>query len=258
MTRQDLKSGLWLPERPRLCSMFPAIHGVAGAAAAGGAASISKIQSASAISGQASSRAVTLGSTPIQNNWLIGVGMATNDSPAPTLSVSGFSEVFSPDFAVEYPPSFDGALQIFYKQAGASESTTVTLDCNTAAGTIGFAVAEFAGIASSPLDVSANNDETSDTSRVADSGTTATTAQADALAIVICCILDDDFDDNPTFSDSFTREASHKNNVDSQDASFAFGWKILSATGTQHTTCTWTGGGTAEERFSGIAVFKGA
>ncbi len=257
MMKYDPESGLWLPDKPRLCSLFPAIHGVAGASGSG-AAAISKIQSASAISGNASSRAVTLGSTPIENNWLIGVGMATNDSPAPTLSASGFSEVFSPDFAVTYGPGFDGALQIFYKQAGASESTTVTLDCNTTAGTIGFAVAEFAGIVSSPLDVSANNDETSGTSRVADSGTTATTAQANALAIAICCILDGDFDANPTFSDSFTREASHENETGSQDASFAFGWKILSATGTQHTTCTWTGGGGAEERYSGIAVFKGA
>ena len=237
--------------------MFPAIHGVAGAAA-GGSGTAVKVQNKSGTASTQNNLAVTFDSAPTENNLLVAVGWTT-DQAVQNLSIAGWTEAFS--LQVTYGSGLDGTVACFYKIAGASESSTVTLasDGPLTPESIGLHAMEWSGMATStPLDKTATNDETGSNSRVADTGTTAATAQANALAIAACCIADDDFDASPTFSGGYTRDADLSVGAGSADSSMAVGFKILSATGTQTTTCTWTGGGSSEERFSGIAVFKGA
>ncbi len=248
--RQDLKSGLWLPEPPRLCSMFPAIHGVAGAAAVG----IVKVQSADNTNVSATSVAATLGAAPTENNLL--VAMAWMDSTSPIiLSISGWTQAFS--LQVDFGAGGDGTIACFYKTAGASESSTVTLTLSAAADSMGVSVSEFSQMATSgQLDVTATSDESDSDSTTADSGTTAATAQSKAVAVAGWVAADDDLT-TPTFTNGFTEISTHSVDGGAAAGTMTVAFKILSATGTQQSSCTWAVGG-AEQRWSGIAVFKGA
>ncbi len=231
--------------------MFPAIHGVAGAAAGG---AIAKVQTADNTNVNSTSVVATLGAAPTENNLLVAMGWM-DDTAARTLSRSGWTQAFS--LQIDFGAGGDGTIACFYKTAGASESSTVTLTLSAAADSLGVSVSEFSQMATSgQLDVTATSDESDTNSTTADSGTTAATAQAKAVAVAGFVGADNDLA-SPTFTNGFTLISNHSADGGTAAGTMAVAFKILSATGTQQSSCTWGVGG-AEQRWSGIAVFKGA
>ena len=256
----DPKSGLWLSEKPRLCSLFPAIHGIAGAS--GPTSAIAKVQSKNNTAIDVTQVAVTLDAGPTQDNLLVAVGWMTDASPEPLHIVeAGWKKAQPSDLQVTFGFD-DGTLQVFYKIAGVSEGSTVTLAGDGATqDDMGIHVMEWSGmdtVLNDVRDVRVTNDETGGTSRIADTGTTPASTYASSLAIAACVIADNDFDATPTLSNGFTLDADLAVGDGGTDSTLAVGYKILSATGTQNMTSTWTGGGGAEQRFSMMVVFRGA
>ena len=207
------------------------------------------------------SLAATFDSAPAEDNLLVGVLYTRVFQPAYSLTVPiGFSEALQLNTAWA---TVDSDLVIFYKVAGSSESSIITFTIGNDGGTnstiITLHIMEWSGLlTSSPLDVTAEKDETSDNSLTSDTGTTGTTAVADSLVIAASAFGDDDFDaiESANWADSYTQQKEFVANTAGQDMTAAIASKILSSTGAQNTGLTLTGGGT-EQRWSGIAVFKG-
>ncbi len=232
--------------------------------ASGGAQpTLVQAKAASLIGQDMASISAVFDDTPIENNLLVCVCVQRVLSPAFTLAKpSGFTQalLLNTNWA-----STDSDLLIFYKVAGASESKNITVSLGNDGGSAQHPVAlyieEWANMATStPLDVTASNDETGSTGLVADTGTTAGTAEATSMVIAVCNFGDSDFDAivSGDFTNSFTLEKEFSlTGTLGADVTIGIAHKILSATGTQNTTLT-VAGGPAEERWSGIAVFKGA
>lgn len=256
MMRQDLKSGLWLPDWPRLCSMFPAVHGVAGAAAGGGGPAQVQKKTNSVV--EANDVTTTYDSTPTNGNLGIALYSHFEGGNRTLTAPSGWSTAFDVEFSWS---TVEVRLACFYKVFGESEGSDVFVDISAGGASVVFLhIEEWSGMAaSSPLDVSQTNDETASDGLTADTGTTAATAQASAVAFAVCNFADDDFDvpDSADWSDSYTQEVTSVLLSSGLACTFSTARKILSATGTQNTTLTMTGA-TGEQRWSGIAVFKGA
>lgn len=150
--------------------------------------------------------------------------------------------------------AFKPSVGIFYKEniAGGVESATVTLPVNSYAMAT---IVEFSGVAtSSSLDVVASSVLNASISGT--SGTTAATALADSVAIVVGCPQNN----TGTVTDlSSPAETAYTSIYASQfvGAGHAVGdqsYKILSATGTQSGFWSWT----ESANFAGaIAVFSG-
>jgi len=205
--------------------------------------------------------AATFDAMPAENSLIIVRASFIDRDNNVSMSIpTGFSQAFNLEIFVD--TDLDGACACFYKVAGVSESSLVTVLMSNNARASSIEIMEWGGMAtSSPLDVVATNDETSSTGLICDTGTTAATAIADSVVVAICCIGDDDFDE-PESSDwinSYTQSNTFSLNGaggSPTDYTVAMAHKILTATGTQNTTLTHAGG-SGEERWSGIAVFKG-
>lgn len=199
--------------------------------------------------------AATFDSAPIENNLLIGiVGFFRAGGLSTVTPTAGWSTAFALNIE-----AFGGVV-VFYKVAGASESSTFTVTFNKDILANGLQIMEWSGMATaSPLDVQTSNDETGGTGLVADTGTTAATAQASEVAFAICQFYDDDFNvpGSGDWTDSYTQSKTWSLTNEADGLTIGIAYKILSATGTQNTTLTLSGG-TSEERASGIATFKGA
>lgn len=206
---------------------------------------INQVQKTSG-SGATSPLTVTFGSTPIQGNLLIAITTQGGTGQTADQTVAGFT-------AVGACAGFPGTgtttrrVGIFYKIAGASESTSVveTAGAFTTVASVDLAIFEYSGLAiSSVLDQVANdglNSGTNVTSRT--SGTTAATAQADELAIAAWGTAGGVT--GPSYTNGFAAEL---NITRLQIAS-----KIVSVTGTQESTQTWTTGRACGAQ---IATFK--
>lgn len=120
-------------------------------------------------------------------------------------------------------------------------------------------MAEFEGaFAASPLDVTAE-DETNISTAVTSqaSGTTATTAQADALGVAMFAGERADFFSNATaYTNSFVERAFYDGPASPGRPGLAIASRVLTATGTYSTTFSCTDTGTP--MYGAIAVFKKA
>ena len=116
-----------------------------------------QIQTASAQSATATTITATFGSTPTSGNLLIASFGAVSDNTGLTLTSSGWTQLFD-----ENPGSASEVWsQFWYKIAGVSEATTVTVTNTNGARSV-LRVVEYSGnAASSPVDVYISNVTTS-------------------------------------------------------------------------------------------------
>lgn len=239
--------------------MIPLIFGVAGAAAS--PSPIAFVQSAQASADAGANPTVTY-AAPAEGN-LMAIGAYVGQDVG-----SGAVNITTPAGWTAGVTEFDQsggnqatALQIFYKIAGASEgtSTQVVHDGDGGSSCI-LEFIEFSGINGTPLDVVQTNGRNDSTANTISTGTTAATAQAKEVAIAFCGLADDDAT-GATWKNSFTGQefrvqAGSETGVPG-DISAALAYKILSATGTQETTATFTAAGN-DEASGGIVTFKGS
>lgn len=182
----------------------------------------------------AATPATISGTALTAGNWAVAVTRSANTAtitpPSPFTSVlskiqSGVKVEVFVGLAVGGETSFD-----FGYDAGASASVSLT---------------EFTNIlAASPVDVSASAGANGVTSQV--TGTTGTTAQADSMAVA--CIAWAATVTSPSCATGFTLGSY------SASAMSGIAYKVLSATGTQNGTWSWT---TARDTAAAIIVLKG-
>ncbi len=222
--------------------------------------SIELVQGASGQSAGTDSVAATFAGTPVEGNLLVAAVLCKRGaSPIASITTPSGWTLAGSVLSVSWSGGgATGAVAIFYKVAGASESSTVTVTVATASFETNILLAEFSGLTAATIDQFASNDETSGTGLIAETGTTSATMEANELAVALCNIMDDDFDAPATgsWSEGYTQIGAEINSGSAGSTS-ALAYKILSATGAQNTTCTFTTGG-AEERASVIATFKAA
>jgi len=205
--------------------------------------------------------AAVFDAAPTENNLIVGILNTRVFEPQYSLTVpSGFIQDVQLNTAFA---TVDTDLVMFHKVAGAAESSTVTFtlgDDNGAGSTlITLHIMEWLGLATStPGDVVASNDETSGNGLIANTGTTTATAKAVSLAIASCGFGDDDFGAiiDADWSDSYSLEKEFVLGNASVAATIGIASKVLAATGAQNTTLTLDTGG-AEQRWSGISIYKG-
>lgn len=185
-----------------------------------------------------------LGSPPTPGNLLVGcLGSRGMISTLP----GGWASAVT----VDNPTEAD-RLQIMYKIAGLNEPSAVTVTGLTAEGHV-LSIAEFTGIAGVPLDVTASTGRTPGVTSIA-SGTTAATAQADALSIVCSHARNNIIPPTPAWSGGVTTLhngiATTPNTVE-----IVSGYRVETVQGTKaYTMGPWT---TSTTAMGAIAVFKG-
>lgn len=143
---------------------------------------------------------------------------------------------------------------LWWKIAAGSE-TTATTAMTGEAGSWTATITEYEGpFDATPLDVTAEDESHISATTVSkSSGTTATTAQADALAIAVFCHDQGSNIGTTQYTNSFTEVVL---GVSGARAAHTVAKKVLSATGTQETTLSYSSGGAADEMYGCIAVFK--
>jgi hypothetical protein len=181
------------------------------------------------------------GATPTQNNLLIAAANSDSDI---TMTSTGWSIAASIVAAT--------GLYIYWKIAGAGESTTVTIGINVSdSGEM--AIYEYSGNTASPLDKTA----TASVSGVAScgTGTTATTAQADELLFAAVGKDSTATWNGLAWTNSFVTLSGPIAGNGSPGAScLSTATRAVNATGAYTTTASWTDG-----NWSGggaIATFK--
>lgn len=144
---------------------------------------------------------------------------------------------------------------MWWKIAAGSETSATTVSTDEI-GAWTAKIIEFEGpFDATPYDVEAD-DETnvSSTTTTKASGTTATTAVASSLAVAFFAIDAGVNFGTKQYSNSFTEVTD---GISGGRAALAVAKKVLSATGTQSTTLSYSSGGTADEMYGAIAVWKG-
>src|SRR3990167_7116181 len=138
-------------------------------------------------------------------------------------------------------------VRIAYKVAGVSEPSTVTF--TQSADSAVLSIAEWSGLTNAIHDATASTGRTIDATSLS-SGTTGTTTAEDELAVAMVGIRS--AISVGSFTNGFTtrEEEAH---VGSVSTSILVGDKVLSATGTQETTGSWT---TAGVSMAAIATFR--
>jgi hypothetical protein len=183
------------------------------------------------------------GTTPTQNNLLIAVGNSDSDI---TMTSTGWSIAASIVVAT--------GLYIYWKIAGASESSTVTIGINVSdSGEM--AIYEYSGNTASPLDKTA----TTSASGVAScgTGTTATTAQADELLFAAVGKDSTATWNGLAWTNSFTTLSGPIAGNGAPGAScLSTATRAVNATGAYTTTASWTDGNWSCG--GAIATFKAA
>lgn len=182
--------------------------------------------------------AATFDATPTENNLMVGT-IGSNDGSF--TNPSGWTT------AIEvYNATDDDILRIFYKVAGASESSTVT--CTAFAGnTKHLGISEWSGVdTADPLDVTASTAVTPAVTTIS-SGTTATTSTANSLAVAEFAVRAD------IEAESADNSYSVLNTGNGTFSDFSAS-RIYSATEAAQTDGSWTTSGTA---WAGIATFNG-
>lgn len=133
--------------------------------------------------------------------------------------------------------------------------TAVSTSMTTPAGNWTATIVEYEGpFAATPLDVSAQDATNVSTTVTSQStGTTGTTAQADALAVGMVAIDSGANFGTTQYSNSFVEVIMATSGV---RAGHVQAKKILSATGTVETTLSYSAGGTADEMYGCVLVWK--
>lgn len=190
---------------------------------------------------------VTFDSAPTEGNLLVAFHYSGNGV---VTEPSGWSVAFWLTQPVD-----DDEGGMFYKVAGSSESSSVTVTC-AAVNEHVMTIAEFEGPwNASPFDVESHSAYTV-TSSPLSTGTTGTTAQADELLLYLATGRDDGAEPvggGASWTGSPTQIALHE----CQNKWLHCSYKLLTATGTQESTWSTTNSyGTGHH--VGIAAFKKA
>ena len=230
------------------------LAGAAGAAGGGGA--IAFVQSAVGThSGDNTDTTISF-SAATANNLLVAA-LTCMGGPLSTINVpSGWTAATSLVSASQGDDPEKIIQRMFYKvAAGGETSLTVTTADSLRMGVLHFF--EFSGNKTSAvLDVVATNSDSGGDNQVS-TGTTAATAQPAEVAVAQCNLggLDST---GATWSQGFT--ADDWTEIDAPggagDGAVASAYKILSATGAQETTATFTDGATNQIGTGSIATFK--
>lgn len=182
------------------------------------------------------SKTLTFDSTPTEGNLLVAIGRGTN--AVSNASITGWT------LATSTLVTSAGTMGLWYKVAGAGESKDVVLNW-TSSTQIDMSIMEWSGITSTnPLDQIGHTDNTGSAVSTRSSGTTPTTTQVDELSIAAFAM------GAAVTAESYTNTYTEQVN----NASVLFvASKVLSATGAQETTESWT---TARLAGGLIATFK--
>jgi len=188
---------------------------------------ISQVQKKAAIRAtDGTSISVTLDSAPTSGNLLIAIGGGGGDIVSSPSGWTLAKKVYSG--AGNYDLRF-----CYWKVSDGSESGAISFSFDSS-DSYGLAVFEYSGMASSsPYDVgadawSAKSDVNSQTT-----GTTATTSQADELALALMWTWGGDY--TPSWTNGFATEVDLYSTAGG-DSNIVVGSKTLTATGTQETT----------------------
>jgi hypothetical protein len=138
-----------------------------------------------------------------------------------------------------------GFVSICYRVAGAAEPTELIATI-TGASSVNMAAVEFSGTDATPLDKTAYVADTTSSVTSRSSGTTAATTVANELCFAVVRVLT--AQTAPSWSNSYTL-------LDLNGGVMWEGYLVVSSTGAQESTCSWTG----SQRAAGlIATFKQA
>lgn len=188
------------------------------------------------------SLAAVFTSPPTQGNLIVA---AANSDATLTMTSSGFT---AGPFLVNAT-----GLYLWFKSAGASESSTVTVTPGVTASTELW-IAEYSGNAVTPFDASASGSDATNAATIP-SGTTAATAQADELAIAAFGWSDaTGVETADSYSNSFTEVVELKG-LGGTATNLAVATLALAATGAQSTTATLSSN-ISTTRGGVIATFK--
>lgn len=183
---------------------------------------------------------------------LLVLSLARSGAQTTYPSVTGFTALHA--VPAEGGPALAGK---WWWKISAGGETGVTLADEVGAGNWRMSLAEFEGpFEASPFDVEAEDESNiAATDTVQPSGTTATTAQADALALAL--FVSDSagsFDTGRSYDNSFTEQFFESATVSAARAGMAMASRVLTATGTYTTSMTTTD--TGDEMWGAIAVWK--
>ncbi|MDX1708225.1 MAG: hypothetical protein R3274_06470, partial [Desulfobacterales bacterium] len=209
------------------------VVGVAFSAVQPALAAISYVQTKNGNSNGATSVSATFDTAPTENNLLVAIVGNRDSSTAPN-TPSGWS------VAISQTTNTPGQV-IFYKIAGASESSTVTVNNYGTSTNLGIHIYEYSGVAtSSPLDQS---NSASGNSATASTGSITTTQDNELL---IAGLVSNDRE--ASFS-SWTNSFSEKNDFHitsgkpGDKSGFGGADRIVSSTGSFSTSATVSGSG---------------
>ena len=191
------------------------------------------VQRKAAPSAGATTSSVTLNAAPTEGDLLVArVGTTATGR---TFSMSGWT-----------PGPKNDRAQIFYKVAGAGEGATITTNLSGSATTLRLLVDEWSHIDTvTPLDTSVSTEKGSALTSLS-TGVTATTSVADSVTLTMH-MLNGNAGGGVTFTNGFR--------TDQASGPVIAGSKVLTASGTQETTASWT---TARAANAIIVVFRGA
>ena len=191
------------------------------------------VQRKAAPSAGATTSSVTLNAAPTEGDLLVArVGTTATGR---TFSMSGWT-----------PGPKNDRAQFFYKIVGAGESATITTNLSGSATTLRLLVDEWSHIDTvTPLDASVSTAKGSALTSLS-TGVTATTSVADSIALTMH-MLNGNAGGGVTFTNGFR--------TDQASGPVIAGSKVLTASGTQETTASWT---TARAANAIIVVFRGA
>lgn len=185
----------------------------------------------------ASSVSVTLGATPTQGNLLVAVLnlAATTVSATPWGATADSTSILAATLRTV----------IYSKTATAGESATVSATLSASATTHRLSVYEFSptsGLVWAGLDKQATNTDAGTTVATLSSGTTAATTSTDGVAVA-----------GFSFNGTFTGLTLTNGYTSLLNGNATTGHLILTATGAQETTASWT---TARRVSAAIAAYK--
>jgi len=187
--------------------------------------------------GAATSVSVTLGAAPTPGNLLVAVlNLAANTvSATPWGATADATSILAATLRTV----------IYSKIAGASESATISATLSSSATTHRLTVYEFAptaGLAWQGIDKLATNQDAGATVTTLSTGTTAATTATDGVAVA-----------GFSFNGAFTGLTLTNGYTSLLNGNSVTGHLVLTATGTQETTASWT---TARRVSAAVAAYK--
>lgn len=177
----------------------------------------------------------------------------TASPPAP----AGWAKALNATWVTANFSGYNSGVEIYYQEAASSGAASCSLDAVESNAALRARPYEFAYTGTSLLDKISTNSAATPGATGGDSGTTATTSQANELVIAVFTIANVLQSATQGISDP----PSGFTTLDVSQTSFTTGcgeaaYKEVSATGAQ--LATWTSSGAAGEWMGGIATFRGA